>query len=121
MTKTFRHFAVSTALLLGVLDLSGHAQAKAIQSFGPFLQPEKALPTLCAHDDSAQGSLHLQSPDHSRLELARAYRVYLETKGQDGAAVNAIYKASLQSGVDFELLLLKAIMESDLGQFTEAR
>ena len=58
---------------------------------------------------------------NKQLHLAQAYETHLEEKGQDGAVISNLYKASIKSGVDFELLLVKAILESDLGRFKEAR
>lgn len=68
----------------------------------------------------------LQSKDEHRLELARSLREYLRAQNLDETLATAIYKASLKTGVDFELMVLKAKMESDLGrlnaaQYTSAR
>lgn len=79
----------------------------------------KSGTALCTKNDAGR-SVQLQSTDNNRLKLARAFQAHLEEKGQDSAVIGAIYKASLSSGVDFELLLLKAIMESDLGRYTVA-
>lgn len=57
----------------------------------------------------------LQSPDEKRLELARALKAYLHNHNRDERLATAIYKASLKTGVDFELMVLNAKMESDLG------
>ncbi len=63
----------------------------------------------------------LQGKDEKRLELARSLKAYLRSKTQDEGLATAIYKASLKTGVDFELMVLKAKMESDLGRLTFAR
>ncbi|MCB9983449.1 MAG: hypothetical protein H6861_07245 [Rhodospirillales bacterium] len=60
----------------------------------------------------------LQSEDEKRLERARALKAYLKAQGQNTQLASAIYKASLKTGVDFELMVLKAKMESDLGRLT---
>ena len=62
----------------------------------------------------------LQGKDEKRLELARALKTYLKIQGRDERLATAIYKASLKTGVDFELMVLKAKMESDLGRATVA-
>jgi hypothetical protein len=79
----------------------------------------KYLPD-CMGPAQQASSIHLESEDQRRLELARAFTLHLQNKGQDSSVVASIYKASLRTGVDFELLLLKAIMESDLGRLTVA-
>ena len=65
-------------------------------------------------------SLLLDAGDTQTLTLANAFTTKLQREGQDSSVVKSIYVASLRSGVKFELLLLKAIMESDLGRFTIA-
>lgn len=64
--------------------------------------------------------MFLQSPDEKRLELARALKTYLRENDRDERLATSIYKASLKTGVDFELMVLKAKMESDLGAQTIA-
>lgn len=107
---------MAATLFIGLVS-SHQAQAK----------PETTLPSTTNQIINAPicgqapvGSLYMQAADNDRLDLARAFKSYLEDKGRDPRVVNAIYKASLKSGVDFELLLLKAIMESDLGQYNVA-
>ena len=65
-------------------------------------------------------SMHLQGLDEKRLTLARSLKIYLLEEGMDGSLATAIYKASLKTGVDFELMVLKAKMESDLGRLNVA-
>ena len=62
----------------------------------------------------------LQSADEKRLELARSLKEYLKAQNQNEQLATAIYKASLKTGVDFELMVLKAKMESDLGRLNVA-
>ena len=64
--------------------------------------------------------MRLQGVDQKRLTLARSLKTYLQNQGRNGALSNAIYKASLKTGVDFELMVLKAKMESDLGRLNVA-
>jgi len=82
-----------------------------------FCAPPAWAKTDCVKPAS---TLHLQSSDAKRLELARALKSYLKAQGRNTQLANAIYKASLKTGVDFELMVLKAKMESDLGRATIA-
>lgn len=49
--------------------------------------------------------------------LASAYARFIEKQGRDPAIVHAILEASESTGVDFELMMAKAILESDLGRY----
>lgn len=66
------------------------------------------------------GAVLLQSKDAKRLQLARSLKAYLKENDFDERLSAAIYKASLKTGVDFELMVLNAKMESDLGRATIA-
>ena len=68
-----------------------------------------------------QSVMHLQGVDDKRLTLARSLKSYLSAHDQDPRLAKAIYKASLKTGVDFELMVLKAKLESDLGRATFAK
>ena len=63
----------------------------------------------------------MQSMDDKRLQLARSLKTYLKDNGFDERLAASLYKASLKTGVDFELMVLKAKMESDLGRATIAQ
>lgn len=67
------------------------------------------------------GAVLLQSKDEERLQLARSLKAYLKANDFDERLATAIYKASIRTGVDFELMVLKAKMESDLGRLTVAK
>ncbi len=58
---------------------------------------------------------------NKQSHLASAYEEHLKQKGQDSSVIGSLYNASVKSGVDMELLLLKAILESDLGRYIEAK
>ncbi len=82
--------------------------------------PEPEAP-LCLEIPAADHlAIALHPEDNKSLALAEAFRDHLALQGKDPAIINALYKASIKTGVDFELLLLKAIMESDLGRLTVA-
>lgn len=59
--------------------------------------------------------------DRKALHLATALREYFFRKGRDTQFISALYDASVQTGTDFELLVLKAMMESNLGQLNFAK
>lgn len=65
-------------------------------------------------------SVILGKNDDSRLKMAESLMYHLENQGVAPDVIKTIYKASLRTGVDFELLVLKARMESDFGQFNVA-
>lgn len=98
--------------LCAMIFLGGPAQA-GLTDFKPADGPSESV---CRDGLLKKTSIMLQSSDQRRIELARSYTQYLKNKGQDPRIIRSIYRASLKSGVDFELLLLKAIMESDLGR-----
>jgi len=82
-----------------------------------------ALPVSAGASDTCikpTSVMFLQGPDSKRLELARSLKAYLKSQNQDGHLATAIYKASIKTGVDFELMVLKAKMESDLGRLNFA-
>lgn len=70
--------------------------------------------------DNASAQMQLSETDRKRLQLANAYIRRLETEGQNPDVVKALYRASLKTGVDFDLLIMKAILESDLGKYNAA-
>lgn len=51
------------------------------------------------------------------FRTASAYSSFLRQMGQNPAAVHAILSASEETGVDFDLLIVKAMLESDLGRY----
>ena len=52
--------------------------------------------------------------------LAASLRVYMKTKSRDPALIDALYEAAQETGVSFELMTIKAMVESDLGSHTIA-
>ena len=53
--------------------------------------------------------------DRRALRLATAMREDFFRKGRDTQFISALYDASVQTGTSFELLVIKAMMESNLG------
>ncbi|MCB1562900.1 MAG: hypothetical protein KDJ75_04930 [Alphaproteobacteria bacterium] len=118
----FKSFGLFAALLSGFFFYPNIQQAYAGLpggggDAGTYVQELSA----CRMAEQSRASILLSDPDQRRLELARSFTRHLEARGQDPAVIRALYRASVKSGVDFELLLLKAIMESDLGRATVAQ
>ena len=84
------------------------------------ITPEPDAPSCLETTPANTLSLALHPDDDKSLSLAIAFQDHLALQGKDPAIIGALYKASIATGVDFELLLLKAIMESDLGRLTAA-
>ena len=82
-----------------------------------FLMPSIGFANECVKPQSV---MLLQNKDDKTLSLARSLKTYLKDEGLDERLATSIYKASLKTGVDFELMVLKAKMESDLGRATIA-
>jgi hypothetical protein len=80
--------------------------AKNVQATGTCLKP---------------AIIKLDAQDQERLDMAQNFAVYLEEQGQDPRIISSLYSASLESGVDFKLLILKAMLESNLGSLNEAK
>ncbi len=118
MTHNSKKIWLSAIYIFALCALPAAVQAKPAQTGAH--SAKRAPAPLCRTSEAHTSSISLQSSDNNRLKVARAFRAYLEKKGRDSGAVASIYKASLKSGVDFELLLLKAIMESDLGHYNVA-
>lgn len=59
--------------------------------------------------------INLIQQDRRALQLATALREDFFRKGRDTQFISALYDASVQTGTSFELLVIKAMMESNLG------
>lgn len=68
----------------------------------------------------AEVSISLSGTDQSNLELARHMEKVMSHFGYEAGTTRSLYRAHLQTGVDFKLLVLKALMESDYGHFEVA-
>jgi len=77
-------------------------------------------PQACMQIPQPALSITLQNKDMKRLKLAQSYINYMRAQGGDPGVIKSLYRASIRTGVDFELLLLKASLESDMGRFTAA-
>ena len=90
---------------------------KALAEPMPIPAPEMPICIAAA----PTGIISLAQTDGDALELANAFTAHLDAQDGDSRVIKSIYIASLRSGVDFELLLLKAMLESNLGKFTTAQ
>ncbi len=104
--------------ILIIMALSAVLLGGAITARAELQPPEDVA--ACESSPPGQIAIALAPEDNDGLALASAFREHLELQGKDPAIVDALYKASMSTGVDFRLLLLKAIMESDLGRFSAA-
>lgn len=95
------------------------AQASSYKIFEPGVEvrPEQ---NSCLGEIERVASINLSPQDHERLQLANAYTEHMKADKQDPRVIKALYRASLKTGVDFDLLLMKAILESDLGRYNAA-
>ncbi len=75
--------------------------------------------TECHSDKSM--TVEITAKNNSNLALAQSMSIHVKNRGLDPAVIDGMYKASLKTGVDFKLLLLKAKIESDLGRAIEAK
>lgn len=102
-----------TALFLCLLILSPSTGQAGFRSLdGAAICPQK--------QSRHKTNISLQYRDQKRIDLAGRLSSYLEDKGQNPAVITAIYRASLTTDVDFELLIMKAMLESDLGRLNAA-
>jgi len=67
---------------------------------------------------SSASSLNITLGKKDRVRMTRDEKLSsaLEAEGYDPAIISAIYKASLRHGTDFETMIIKAKIESDIGK-----
>ncbi len=65
--------------------------------------------------------INLLQRERNDIILASSLQKSLKDSGRDDRVISALYHASLKTGVDFELLVIKAMMESNLGLFVSSR
>lgn len=53
-------------------------------------------------------------------KLASSLRLYMKEKGRNPELIDSIYEAAQKTGINFELIAIKAIIESNLGSHTIA-
>ncbi|MCL4677847.1 MAG: hypothetical protein KJ017_04535 [Alphaproteobacteria bacterium] len=88
--------------------------------------PRKISTSACPVIITAKAANHyglrvnLIRQDRRALQLATALREDFFRKGRDTQFISALYDASVQTETDFELLVIKAMMESNLGMLNFA-
>ena len=129
--KAAQIFALAFLSLSFVLPLPSHAIERKpplhIKVKGAKMQKAPASGTSCPliimgkSLNSKYGiKVNLIRQDRNAVHLATALRGHFLKKGRDPQFISALYDASVQTGTDFELLILKAMMESNLGQLNFA-
>lgn len=112
-------FSVAFMLVLGCTlafpGVAGYRSGEAVQQF-----KNLEAQTCITPQSSPPLKISLSEADMRDLHLANAYMNYLRGQDQNPNVVKALYRASIKTGVNFELLLLKASMESDMGRFDAA-
>lgn len=88
-------------------------------------QIEENGAALCDEDqtiNAVQAALSGEPFEHAdkNKKLADSLRAYMSAHNRDPGMINALYYASQETGTSFELLVIKAMLESDLGKHTIA-
>lgn len=72
----------------------------------------------CAQDITSSNVLSKTGyTDAENLRLASAYALFMQQQGRDPAVLKAIMEASEATGINFELMVVKAVIESNLGMY----
>ena len=94
------------------------ASAALVQTAAAGIPPAPKAPPAtersCVQNIDDDDTLYSDLHDLSR---ASAYAIFMNEQGLDPEAIHAILEASEETGVDFDLMIVKAILESDLGRF----
>lgn len=104
---------------LGAVIISSRANAMP-QTPESMQQLELNAAACLENTDNIDVNVTLSDTDQSNLELARHMEKVMVHFGYEADTTRALYRAHLKTGVDFKLLVLKAIMESDYGHFKVA-
>lgn len=78
--------------------------------------PKRVIQAACSTDMIATSAV----PTNQTKILADSMKSSLHATGHDPYLIDAMYRASEKTGVNFDLLALKAMMESDLGRITQS-
>lgn len=83
--------------------------------------PEIIVNNTCEDKhDSTKIGITFENDDEQNLHLAKQMELIMAHSGYSKDVTRSLYRAYLKTGVDFKLLVLKAIMESDYGRFNVA-
>ncbi len=108
-------FMLALGCTLSIPVVAGYRSGEAVQQF-----KNLEAQTCIKPQSSPALTISLSEADMRDLHLANSYMNYLRGQGQNPGVVKSLYRASIKTGVNFELLLLKASMESDMGRFDAA-
>ncbi len=106
-----------------LIFLLGFPAAAFAQRGSPGLPQARALPN-CVQDVRPAMADEYGVRNVQAFKTASAWIHHLQTnteEGYDPGIIAALFQASERTGTDFDLLLLKAILESDLGRVTVAQ
>ncbi|PCJ02649.1 MAG: hypothetical protein COB14_01435 [Alphaproteobacteria bacterium] len=73
----------------------------------------KLIETRSCHENTSKNKKRYKN-------LADSLKLYLTTQNRNPSLINDIYDASITTQTDFELLLITAMIESDLGRVTKS-
>lgn len=131
MKKPVQIFALAVFSLIFALPLTAQAierkpplHIKVKKSAPPKISSGTSCPLIISGKSLASKygiKVNLIRQDRKAVHLATALRGYFLKKGRDTQFISALYDASVQTGTDFELLVIKAMMESNLGQLNFAK
>lgn len=115
-----------TGIFFAASLATGDAHAVTGRSKPPFSKSDfvtqpvsKPAPGICAQRLSASAARSFGFSQPRILARASALAATMEKQGKDAEPIRAIALASQETGVDFDLLVMKAIIESQLGTFDE--
>lgn len=83
------------------------------------IEKQNVLKPSCPNKKT-YAQISLSASDQDNLEFAKHMDTVMRHTGYAPEITRALYHAHLKTGVDFKLLVLKAIMESDYGRFNVA-
>ncbi|GJL85108.1 MAG: hypothetical protein DHS20C02_08830 [Micavibrio sp.] len=107
-------FMLSLGCVLSMPSIAGYRSGKAVQ------QIQNTKNQACVKQEPRALQVNLSRQDMRDMELAQSYMRYQRAQGQSPFVIKSLYRASIRTGVSFELLLLKASLESDMGRLNEA-
>lgn len=119
MIIDFKRIASLCALTFAFAIIAGskpHAMPQPVQET---IETQSALSSACTQK-TAYTHISLSSEDQDNLDFAKHMDTVMHHSGYSQEITRALYHAHLKTGVDFKLLVLKAIMESDYGRFNVA-
>lgn len=109
-------FALVLICFVSDQGMAGIGSSKAVKK----ILPKPALNCMAGPSTPHHITISLHRDDKQDMKLAQSYMNFMRAQGGDPGVIKSLYRASIKTGVSFELLLLKASLESDMGRFTTA-